>query len=443
MEGNKEEALRCLSIAQRHRSSSNLPSALKFARKSVALYETAEGLTLVSVLEREIETGGSGSGASPAASGTSTPEPRARASGVEEHVSSAHARAGKGAGAAASAAGGAPKREYTAKQVEVVKRVKMCKHHQYYEILSLERTCSENDVKKAYKKLALALHPDKNGAPGADEAFKMVSKAFQVLSDTNMRAAFDANPGSDPTQRGASGMSSRGGGGGGMRPGAFGGGGGFEGQIDPEDLFNMFFGGGMGGMNRGFGQGPFGGARVYTFGGPPRRRPGGAAPEPSTGLAAFLPIVLIVVFALISVLPSLFAGTRAPDPEVAFAPAGKHTAARNTWQRGVEYFVDPAEWAASDVWQSVPEERRAQPDAAMFSLRLRRFESAIENSYIHRLDNECQHFQQRRQDRIASEAGIFGWGADYDKIREIRAETNPACEQLRAWGLMRQGSQGF
>ena len=74
----------------------------------------------------------------------------------------------------------------------------------------------------------------------------MVSKAFQVLSDTNLRAAFDSNPSADPTQRN-SGMSSRGGGG--MHP-AFANGG-FQGDLNPEDLFNMFFGGGN--MGGGFG----------------------------------------------------------------------------------------------------------------------------------------------------------------------------------------------
>lgn len=67
----------------------------------------------------------------------------------------------------------------------------------------------------------------------------MVSKAFQILSEADLRAAFDSNPTADPTSRN-SGMSSRGGGGGGMRPGF--GGGGYQADINPEDLFNMFFG---------------------------------------------------------------------------------------------------------------------------------------------------------------------------------------------------------
>ena len=150
MEVNKEEALRCLSIAQRHRNGSNLPSALKFAKKSVSLYETPEGKAMVVIIEREIATGGSSS-SSPtsqpagASAGGGSSANGARASGVEEHMTSAKSRPGH-AGSAAS--GSAPKaaateekakkREYTPKQMEVVKRVKACKHHDYYEILAGE-----------------------------------------------------------------------------------------------------------------------------------------------------------------------------------------------------------------------------------------------------------------------------------------------------------------
>jgi len=159
MEVNKEEALRCLSIAQRHRSSSNLPSALKFARKSVSLFSTPEGDAMITIVEREIEIGGSGSG-----SGSTTPNGtgagtgtgaanEARASGVEEHVTSARPRPGHSGTASGSAgvnrigAGEKPKkREYTVKQMEVVKRVKGCKHHEYYEILSGELFPSEWEV---------------------------------------------------------------------------------------------------------------------------------------------------------------------------------------------------------------------------------------------------------------------------------------------------------
>lgn len=82
----------------------------------------------------------------------------------------------------------------------------------------------------------------------------VVSKAFQVLSDKNMRAAFDSNPSYDPTQRNP-GMSSSG-----MRShaGRGGGGGMYADELNPEDLFNMFFGGGGGG--RQFGGGQFGNA---------------------------------------------------------------------------------------------------------------------------------------------------------------------------------------
>jgi DnaJ family protein B protein 12 len=63
-------------------------------------------------------------------------------------------------------------REYSSEQKAAVERIRRCKASAYYEILALEKSASESQIKKAYHKLSLQTHPDKNGAPGADEAFK-------------------------------------------------------------------------------------------------------------------------------------------------------------------------------------------------------------------------------------------------------------------------------
>ncbi|MFM2161208.1 MAG: hypothetical protein RLZZ383_720, partial [Pseudomonadota bacterium] len=55
----------------------------------------------------------------------------------------------------------------------------------YYEVLGVERTAAEADIKKAYRKLALANHPDRNpGDKEAEARFKEASEAYEVLSDT-------------------------------------------------------------------------------------------------------------------------------------------------------------------------------------------------------------------------------------------------------------------
>src|SRR5690242_6234184 len=62
----------------------------------------------------------------------------------------------------------------------------------YYEVLGVDRSAQEQDLKKAYRKLALELHPDRNpGNHEAEEKFKEASEAFQVLSDPQKRAAYD------------------------------------------------------------------------------------------------------------------------------------------------------------------------------------------------------------------------------------------------------------
>ena len=61
----------------------------------------------------------------------------------------------------------------------------------YYTTLGIERQSTDDEIKKAYRKLALKYHPDKNKHPGAEERFKEIAEAYEVLSDSNKRAAFD------------------------------------------------------------------------------------------------------------------------------------------------------------------------------------------------------------------------------------------------------------
>lgn len=146
---------------------------------------------------------------------------------------------------------GSSSRAFTVEQKAAVIRIKRCGATAYYEILGLEEvkaSCSDSDIKKAYRKLSLLTHPDKNGYEGADEAFKMVSKAFTVLSDPEKKKKFDAF-GGDPDAR--FNPASAGGGGGSPFPGGAGGfgrrGGGFQEEMTPEELFRQFFGGAFGG----------------------------------------------------------------------------------------------------------------------------------------------------------------------------------------------------
>jgi DnaJ family protein B protein 12 len=145
---------------------------------------------------------------------------------------------------------GSSGRAFTVEQKAAVTRIKQCSSTAYYEILGLEAvkaTCSDSDIKKAYRKLSLLTHPDKNGYNGADDAFKLVSKAFQVLSDPDKKKKFDQF-GGDPDAR-FNPATAAGGGGGGFSGGGFqrGGGGGSQEEMTPEELFRQFFGGGFGG----------------------------------------------------------------------------------------------------------------------------------------------------------------------------------------------------
>lgn len=127
--------------------------------------------------------------------------------------------------------------------------LKKSKRKDFYKILGVEKDANEQEIKKAYRRLAIVHHPDKNpDDAAAAEKFKEIAEAYETLSDGEKRARYDNGDDLvDPSEMF---------GGGGMG-GAFGGGGGV--QIDPQMLFNM-----MGGMGGGGGGGA-GGGPTFTF----------------------------------------------------------------------------------------------------------------------------------------------------------------------------------
>ena len=111
----------------------------------------------------------------------------------------------------------------------------------YYEVLGVEKNASEDEIKKAYRKIAIKYHPDRNpGNKEAEEKFKEAAEAYDVLHDPQKRQQYDQFGFSGPS--GASGF------------------GGFGGQsMNMDDIFSMFgdiFGGHAGGFS---GFGGFGG----------------------------------------------------------------------------------------------------------------------------------------------------------------------------------------
>ena len=114
----------------------------------------------------------------------------------------------------------------------------------YYEVLGVGKNATEDEIKKAYRKIAIKYHPDRNpGDKTADEKFKEAAEAYDVLHDPQKRKQYD--------QFGFDGPAGMGGG--------FGG---FSGGFSMDDIFDMFgdvfggrggFGGGFGGFGGGFG----------------------------------------------------------------------------------------------------------------------------------------------------------------------------------------------
>lgn len=288
MEANRGDAAKAAAVGKRFLVAGNTAKALKFLEKSNRLFPNSAVQTLIKRIQSGEEKGGSSENSSKGGNGA--------APGVRQRPKATIPTA--------------PVRPFTKEQSEAVRRVKNCKD--FYEILGVQRNAPDPVIKKAYRKLALRLHPDKNPAPGADEAFKEVSRAWTVLSDGDKRAHYDQFGSEDaPAQRYRQQHRDE--------------------QFDPEEIFNMFFGQGFAG-----GQGMGGGhARMFRFGQGANRQQqrqrggdGNGGGEQTGNFLQLLPILMLFLL-------SFFSFPQNETQTFSLHQTGSFGIARRTRTRGV------------------------------------------------------------------------------------------------------------
>ncbi|KAG8051644.1 hypothetical protein GUJ93_ZPchr0001g32823 [Zizania palustris] len=242
MEGNKDDAAKCLRIAKDALDAGDSARAVKFLSKAKRLDPSLPIDHLLNPLLNQDDPPSAAASSSSSSPQAPPPPPRSaeeeatETDGLRERKQKGKKKEDDNAGDASAA------RSYTAEQLEVVHQIK--KHtRDYYQILGLEKDCTVEDVRKAYRKLSLKVHPDKNKAPGAEDAFKAVSKAFQCLSDAESRKRYDLVGSDEPVtynRRAASTARAYNG---------F-----YEDDFDPDEIFRNFFGGMAPATTRQYGQ---------------------------------------------------------------------------------------------------------------------------------------------------------------------------------------------
>jgi len=195
---NRDAAEKCRDIGEAALRRGDNAKAIKFFTKSHRLYPNDKTARLLKVAQKQAAQ--SAQKATPPRRAAPQDSPRQRSP-----ASTSRARgAGVDNGSAACA------------------RIKNCKD--FYKVLGVARNADEKTVKRAYRKLALKFHPDKNKSPDATEAFKVISQAFAVISDPQKRAHYNrygTESTTDPRAQYA------------RQHQEF---------VSPEEIFNMFFG---------------------------------------------------------------------------------------------------------------------------------------------------------------------------------------------------------
>ncbi|XP_048855865.1 dnaJ homolog subfamily B member 14 [Brienomyrus brachyistius] len=342
MEGNRDEAEKCINIATKAFEAGDKEKALKFLNKAEKLYPTEKAKALLDVLTKNGHSAGNGAYCRRPASSPNGDPPRPQSESQE-------------------AAGGDTAKAFSKEQTEGVQKIKKCKD--YYEVLGVAKDAGEEELKKAYRKLALKFHPDKNHAPGATEAFKKIGNAYAVLSNPAKRKQYDLTGGEEPASSGHA-------------HGNFDFHRGFEADITPEDLFNMFFGGGFPSSSaHTFTNGPTQYSQHHSNHTRQERQERGDG-----GFSMFIQLMPIVVLILVSILSQLMVSN--PPYSLYSRPSTGQTVKRQTENLHIDYYVT--------------RDFRSEYKGTT----LQKVEKNVEDEYISNVRNNCWKEKQTKTDLL-------------------------------------------
>ncbi|XP_044472261.1 chaperone protein dnaJ 49-like [Mangifera indica] len=334
MDGNKDDALKCFRIGKEAVESGDRVRALKFLTKARRLDPSLPVDDLIASIESNSNSNPEG------------PSVRATTAKLADQQSVRHRATATASSSSTSAAA------YTEEQITIVRQIK--KKKDYYDILGVEKSCSVEDVRKAYRKLSLKVHPDKNQAPGAEEAFKLVSKAFQCLSNEENRKKYDLLGSDQPDYQPRA-----------QSRAAHGYNGFYDSEFDADEIFRNFFFGGMQPARTQF--------QHFNFG------PGMAARTTDHGSAGFhlraliqlLPVILIILLQFLPSSEPIYSLSRSYSYEY-----------KLTTGRGVNYYVKSAKF---------------EQDYPVNSAERMKFEKQVEEDYSLILMQNCGLEIQRQR----------------------------------------------
>ncbi|CAD7960005.1 unnamed protein product [Amoebophrya sp. A120] len=327
--------------------------------------------------------GGAGAANNPTSRGGAAPNSGGSSSSSSSQTTrpTAAGRAGTSSSASAKAAT-QPKREYTPEQMQLVQKILRTKD--FYALMGLTKTASVDEIKKAYKKLALKLHPDKNGAPGAEEAFKKLSKAVQCLEDTNKRRIYDQCGDPDRAEQQTN-----------FRQEEF---------MTANDFFDMFFNGGrMQQQNR-----HPGGARGA------QRQQQQAAPEDvqRQQLLNLLPLLFVILTALTS------SGIFQPRTHRVFSLTRDSTfqVEQKTSRLKAQYFVH----SERDFNQQFPKNKANRLE----------LEEEVEMQFIRSQQSECEYQEKKMWKRVMQARKIADPTSRSKEMERAKSMPKTSCDKL-------------